>query len=142
RSNVGENCLWYEMVHACGTKGEAYYMSNRGGTFIKLNEHADPKAIDKYGEKALKDMVPVECPPYKGHKKCITEWIKLIAGEDADIRTSGRDCRGTVEVAEAAYLAVDERRLVSLPIEPRPWVESGGAVGTGKTSAASYHIEK
>jgi predicted dehydrogenase len=31
RSHVGENCLWYEMVHACGTRGEAYYMSNRGG---------------------------------------------------------------------------------------------------------------
>ena len=116
-------------------------MSNRGGTFIKLNETADQEAVSKYGEKALVDMVPVECPPYKGHSKCITEWIKLIAGEEADIRTTGRDCRGTVEVAEAAYLAVDERRVVSLPIEPRQWVESGSGLSTGKTSDASYHIE-
>lgn len=140
RSNVGENCLWYEMVHACGTKGEAYYMSNRG-TFIKLNEHADRVAIDKYGEKVLEDMVPIECPTYNGHEKCITEWIKLIAGKDADIRTSGRDCRGTVEVAEAAYLAVDTRRVVCLPIEPKPWVESGNTVESRKTSQASHNIE-
>jgi len=141
RSHVGENCLWYEMVHACGTKGEAYYMSNRGGTFIKLNEHADQEAIDKYGKKALEDMVPVECPPHAGHRQCITEWVKLVAGKEADIRTSGRDCRGTVEVAEAAYLAADEHRVVSLPIEPKPWVASGGTVDTGKTSEARYHIE-
>ena len=74
-------------------------------------------------------------------KNAITEWIKLVAGKDANIRTSGRDCRGTVEVAEAAYLAADERRVVSLPIEPRPWVESGSAVDTGKTSDARYHID-
>jgi UDP-N-acetyl-2-amino-2-deoxyglucuronate dehydrogenase len=141
RSNVGENCLWYEMVHACGTRGEAYYMSNRGGTFIKLNEHADPETIRRYGTQALEDMVPVPCAPYTGHKKCLTEWLKLIAGREADIRTSGRECRGTVEVAEAAYLAVDEKRVVDLPIEPRPWVASGGEVDAGNSADASYHIE-
>lgn len=141
RSNVGEDCLWYEMVHACGTKGEVYYMSNKGGTFLKLNEHAEQAAIDKYGVKALEDFVPVECPPYAGHNKCITEWLKLIGGKDADIRTSGRDCRGTVEVAEAAYLAVDEKRVVTLPVEPKEWVESGGPIDAGNTAAASYHIE-
>ena len=140
-SNVGDNCLWYEMAHACGTRGEAYYMSNKGGTFIKLNEQADREAVDKYGEMALNDFVPVECPPYAGHKKCITEWIKLIGGKEADIRTSGRECRGTVEVAEAAYLGIEEKRVVSLPIEPRPWIESGDLVDEGKTGGASYHIE-
>ncbi|MDP6017949.1 MAG: Gfo/Idh/MocA family oxidoreductase [Candidatus Latescibacteria bacterium] len=141
RSNVGDNCLWYEMVHACGTEGEAYYMSNREGTFIRLHENADREAIDRYGEAALEAMVPVECAPHAGHRKCITEWVKMIAGDEADIRTSGRECRGTVEVAEAAYRAVEERRVVSLPIEPRPWVESAGPVDVGRTDGASYHIE-
>jgi UDP-N-acetyl-2-amino-2-deoxyglucuronate dehydrogenase len=141
RSNIGQNCLPYELVHACGTKGEAYYMSNRGGTFIKLNEHADREAIDRYGEQVLTDMVPVGCPPYAGHQKCVGEWLKSLAGEEAEIRTSGRQCRGTVEVAEAAYLAADEKRVVSLPIEATPWVESGGAVDAGNTADASYHIE-
>ena len=142
KSNVGENCLWYEMAHACGTKGEAYYMSNRGGTFVKLNEDADSDAVERYGKEALEGFVAVECAPYKGHTKCITEWLKLAAGKDADIRTNGRDCRGTVEVAEAAYLSVDEKRVVSLPIEPKPWEDSCEPVDGGNTGAASYHIDK
>ncbi len=86
-------------------------------------------------------MVPVECASHAGHQKCITEWVKLVGGDGADIRTSGRACRGTVEVAEAAYLAVEERRVVTLPIDPHPWVASGGEVDAGGSSEGSYHIE-
>lgn len=141
QSNTGENCLWYEMVHACGIKGEVYYMAGRG-TFIRLNRNADKESIATYGEKALQDFVPVEWPPYTGHVKCITEWLKLLAGEEADIRTDGRACRGTVEVAEAAYIAAEEGRVVALPIEPKPWVESDAGPATGSTAAASYHVEQ
>ena len=138
-SNTGENSLWYEMVQACGTQGEAYYTAGRG-TFVRLNQYAGEAAREAYGEKALTDFVPVECAPHGGHVKCIGEWIKLVQGEEADIRTSGRTCRGTVEVAEAAYLAVEEKRNVSLPIEPQKWVESGGPIDR-QADMASYHVE-
>lgn len=140
RSNSGENNLWYEMVHACGTKGEAYRMTGRG-TYIKLNKHADAAAIEKYGEAALTDFVKIDAPDYPGHPKCICEWLKMLRGEPADIRTSGRECRGTVEVAEAAYHAVDQKRTITLPITPEPWKESGGNSITAVSSAgAGYHV--
>ncbi len=123
RSNRGANCLWYEMVQVCGTKGEAYYMAERG-TFIKLHDESNSEGINRYGKDALQDFVKVECGGWSGHQRCIAEWVKSLRGEKARIITSGRECRGTVEVAEAAYRSVETRKIVTLPIEPKKWVSS------------------
>lgn len=139
RSHMGKNKLWYEMVHACGTEGEAYRMEGHG-TFVKLTERASPEAIAKYGEASLTDFIKVECAPTPGHIGCINAWLKSIRGENGDIRTSGKTCRGTVEVAEAAYIAAEERRVVSLPIEPKPWVNSTEKTEFASTAKAAYHV--
>jgi UDP-N-acetyl-2-amino-2-deoxyglucuronate dehydrogenase len=120
RSRSGSHALWYEMVQVCGTAGEAYYMNGRG-TYVKLHGSAGDAAVVRFGEEALREFVEVPNDGQSGHVVCIGEWIKLLRGESADIRTAGRDCRGTVEVAEAAYLAERERREISLPIESAPW---------------------
>lgn len=112
--------LWYEMVHACGSEGEVYFMSGRG-TFLKLHANASRAAVEKYGDAALQEFVKIEVPEGSGHVHCIAEWVKSLRGEPASIRTSGRECRGTVEVAEAAYLAEAEGRTVRLPVTPKPW---------------------
>jgi hypothetical protein len=58
---------------------------------------------------------------------CIREWLKSLRGEPADILTSGREARGTVEVAEACYLAEQTRQVATLPVTPRPWVDGAAA---------------
>lgn len=143
KSNQGENRLWYEMVQACGTKGEAYRMDGRG-TYIRLHDKSDTAAVAKYGEAALNGFVKVECGAWGGHQLCIEEWLKLLRGEPAAIRTSGRDCRGTVEVAEAAYRSVTSGRTVSLPIKPRPWKTVGmpdNLAGIVAARQVSYHVD-
>jgi predicted dehydrogenase len=120
RSSTGRNSLWYEMVQVCGTKGEAYRMTGRG-TFIKLHDDSNKKAVEKYGEEVLQDFVKVPYEDIPGHIGCIEAWIKSMRGEKADMRTGGRECRGTVEAAEAAYLSEKEGRTVKLPIVPKEW---------------------
>lgn len=121
RSNTGANALWYEMVQVCGTKGEAYRMSGRG-TFVKLHDASNQEALEKYGENVTSEFVKVPHASHTGHEKCIVEWLKSVRGDkDARVLTSGRECRSTVEVAEAAYLAETTRQTVTLPIEPKPW---------------------
>lgn len=119
RSHQGPNSLWYELVHACGTRGEAYYLSGRG-TFVLLHDETNEAAIARYGREALQHFVPVPAGPWTGHERCIAEWVKLLRGEPACITTSGRDARGTVEVAEAAYRSERTGRTIDLPIEPEP----------------------
>lgn len=123
RSHQGANSLWYEMVQVCGTKAEAYRMSGRG-TFVKLHDESNSEAIDRYGEEALQDFVKVEYGDWSGHERCIAEWVKSLRGEESNIVTSGRECRGTVEAAEAAYRSVETGNTIKLPIEPREWVSS------------------
>jgi len=141
RSNTGDNCLWYEMVQACGTKGEAYRMSGRG-TFLRLHE-ADDAAIAKYGPEVMQGFVQVESGAWGGHERCIAEWVSLLQGKPANITTSGRVCRGTVEVAEAAYRSVEDGRTITLPIEPREWQPVGmpEELQGVATSLASYHVD-
>jgi len=122
-SHRGDNSLWYEMIQACGTKGEAYTMNNRG-TFVRLHPEADPADIERFGKESLEGFVPVPHADGSGHARCIIEWVKMLRGEPCDIRTDGRTCRNTAEVAEAAYIADRERREVSLPIESGPWVNA------------------
>jgi UDP-N-acetyl-2-amino-2-deoxyglucuronate dehydrogenase len=120
RSNGTPNGLWYELNHACGPRGEAYYMHGKG-THVLLHEHPahPPAGLD--AEKAMKEFVKVESGKWNGHVGCISEWVKSLHGEESHIVTSGREARGTVEVAEAAYRSEETGRTVSLPIEPRPW---------------------
>lgn len=121
RSNSGDNHLWYEMVQVCGTEGEAYRMDGKG-TFVMLHPNASQAAIDRFGEEALKGFVSVNYDAsVGGHVGCIVEWAKMICGKENHVRTSGREVRGTVEVAEAAYRSVKESRTISLPIEPEVW---------------------
>lgn len=121
RSRSGPHALWYEMVQACGTLGEAYYMNERG-TFVRLHEGASDAAVNRFGNAALEGFVEVRNDGLAGHVVCIGEWVRLLRGEPADIRTSGEECRGTVEVAEAAYRSDQEHREISMPIESGPWV--------------------
>ena len=141
RSNYGDACLWYEMVHVCGTKGEAYRMSERG-TFLRLHE-ADETAIQKYGPTVKNGFVKVDSGTWGGHERCIAEWTAMLLGRPARITTSGRDCRGTVEVAEAAYRSVDTGRTVSLPIRPRKWKPVGMPEALQGIAASNtvYHVD-
>lgn len=126
RSNGAANGLWYEMVQVCGRGGEAYYMSGKG-TFVLLHKPADRDVTWTYeGQKPDQGFVKVQSGAWSGHERCIAEWLKLVRGEPANVITTGRDVRGTVEVAEAAYLSEREGRLVTLPIEPTPWESSTG----------------
>jgi len=140
RSHQGANSLWYEMVQVCGTWGEAYRMSGRG-TFLKLTERAPREAVAQWGDNALRDFVPVPCQPHGGHAKAIEQWLRHLRGEPAELRTTGRDCRGTVEVAEAAYRALAEKRVITLPIVPRPWAATDTLAPSGtSTASASYQV--
>lgn len=121
RSNAVGNGLWYEMVQVCGTKGEAYYMSGKG-TFVLLHEETELSQPFVYEGVPTKDrFTEVKSGEWRGHERCIGEWVKMLRGEDSAILTSGREVRGTVEVAEAAYRSAETGQAVTLPIEPRPW---------------------
>ena len=136
RSRSGPHALWYEMVQVCGTRGEAYYMNGRG-TFVRLHEGAADAAVARFGEAARKEFVEVPNDGRSGHAVCIGEWIKLLRGAPADIRTTGRECRGTVEVAEAAYLAEREHREIALPIASAPWQAQSDPATIRKQFAAT-----
>jgi len=116
-----DRSLWYEMVHVCGTRGEAYYMSGRG-TYVTTHDGRDVRefveCVDPVPERGFAE---VATGTWRGHERCVSEWIKLVRGEEAEVTTSGRDVRGTVEVAEAAYRSAETRRHVSLPIEAVEW---------------------
>ena len=120
RQSAGGNGLWYEMVQVCGSTGEAYYMSGKG-TFVRLHDGTDVRehfAIDGTAEDGFARL---KTEPSWNHMHCISEWLNLLLGRKNTISTSGRDVRGTVEVAEAAYLSEQTGRVVELPIEPAPW---------------------
>ena len=123
RSNVAGNGLWYEITHVTGSQGEAYYSAGKG-TFVLTYE--EPAVELPVGFKDRAGPVgqafrKVASDGVSGHVNCIREWVNHLLGRPAHITTSGRDVRGTVEVAEAAYRSADSGRMVSLPIDPIPW---------------------
>jgi UDP-N-acetyl-2-amino-2-deoxyglucuronate dehydrogenase len=125
RCNVAANGLWYEMVHVTGSKGEAYYMSNRG-TFVLLYDSDAPELpVGFESDAGASDTAfrKVTVEPESGHIGCIREWVKMLRGEPSEVTTGGREVRGSVEIAEAAYRAIESRRVVTLPIEPKLWGE-------------------
>jgi len=115
-NKAGENCLWYEMVHVCGDRGEAYLMNNRG-VFLQQHDKRETEWSAKYGADIFKSLVQIETGDWNGHDRCIREWISSLSGEQAEITTGGRECRGTVEVAEAAYRSEAKGQVIHLPLE-------------------------
>lgn len=116
-SNRSENGLWYELIHVCGTEGEAYFMSGKG-TFYKQFGASD-KAIFEYAlPQADAGFVKVETrDDMAPHTFLVTEWLKHISGKPADIRTFGTDSLRTVEAAQAAYQSRDGQKFVRLPLK-------------------------
>ncbi|NLF37836.1 Gfo/Idh/MocA family oxidoreductase [bacterium] len=111
--------LHYELIQVCGTKGEVFWKSRayKGDpVMLRLYDGASPAIVERYGRDALADFAPVPAPACPGHEGCIREWVKMLRGEPAGVRTSGRACRGTVEVAEAAYRSETAGRTISLPL--------------------------
>jgi predicted dehydrogenase len=142
RSNSAKNGLWYEMVQVCGTKGEAYRMNGRG-TWVLLHERTEA-AARQYSEAVFNEFVQVPAGAWGGHERCIDQWLRMLRGEPSEVVTSGRDCRGTVEAAEAAYQAFEGGRTVSLPIQPKPWKAFGMPDELGGFSggvAPKYHVD-
>jgi len=118
KSHQGKNALWYEMAQVCGTRGEAYFTLGKG-TFVRLHEQQEVPWT--YEQKDDGGFTRVKIGDWRGHVGCIGEWLKSLRGEECNITTDGRAARGTVEVAEAAYLAEEMGQVVKLPIEPREW---------------------
>lgn len=118
-SNRTRNGLWYELIHVCGTDGEAYFMSDKG-TYYKIHDKSD-KAIFEYALPETKtEFIKVE-PKINAapHTVLVTEWLKFLKGETSDIRTFGTDCIHTVEAAQAAYVSRDTGSFVNLPLTIR-----------------------
>ena len=105
-----------EINHVTAERGEAYCMWGRG-TNLMLRENpascADlfegpPPAPGAFGK-----VKPAG--HWTGHERCVDQWLRMLAGEPADLTTTGEDSRRTVEVAQAAGMAAERRRVVSLP---------------------------
>ena len=125
RCNAAADGLWYEMVHVTGSAGEAYYMSNRG-TFVLLYDDDAPElpvGFESGAAAAGPAFRKVTVEPDRGHTGCIREWVRMLRGGPSEVTTSGREVRGSVEIAEAAYRAIESGRAVTLPIAPKPWSE-------------------
>ena len=123
RSNTAADGLWYELNHVTGRKGEAYFWSGKGTFLLTYDEPAVeiPVGFETGTDSTGTGFRKVRSDGSSGHVNCIREWVDSLIGRPAHITTSGRDVRGTVEVAEAAYRSADTGATVSLPIEPRPW---------------------
>jgi predicted dehydrogenase len=125
RSNAAKNGLWYEMVQVCGTKGEAYYVSGKGTFFLVHEPSQLARSFACESEPTKDGFVQVKSGPWRGHERCIAEWVNMLRGEPSAVITSGREVRGTVEVAEAAYISAETGQTVTLPITPTPWPGGG-----------------
>lgn len=117
RSNAAHDGLWYELIHACGAKGEAYYMSNRG-TYLLRHSGADGKVA--VGSASVEGFVQVPARLDAGHEGCITAWLAGLRGDASGVVTPGWDSRNTVAVAEAAYAAIASGRHTSVDLRGAP----------------------
>jgi predicted dehydrogenase len=117
RSNNCPNGLWYEMVHVVGSRGEAYWMAEKG-TFLMKYEKSDAQCEFVYDANSRESgFTRQACGDWTGHGRCLSEWVKHLRGEDAQVSSFGADVRGTIEVAEAAYRCVQTGQIVTLPHE-------------------------
>jgi predicted dehydrogenase len=123
QSHTAKNGLWYEFNHVTGTQGEAYYMSGKG-TWLKTRG-ANSK-IFEYGLDTGGEFVRIKDEnANSGHMNCISQWLRMLRGEESKVLTYGTDVIKTVEVAEAAYLSEKTGKVINLPITPAPWGEEG-----------------
>lgn len=115
RTHNAANGLYYEMVHVCGERGEAFYVSGRG-TWVLPHDGSDPSALVPCGPRPDdKGFYPVLADGAgRGHVNLIREWLRLLHGQPHAITTTGADARHTVAVAEAAYRAETLGRTVHL----------------------------
>lgn len=109
------NDLWSEINHVTAERGEAYYLCGKG-TYLMVKENpaawanlfeGQPPAPGAFGKVK-------SAGTWMGHERCVDQWLRMLAGEPADLTTTGEDSRRTVEVAQAAVLAAARRRVVKL----------------------------
>ncbi|MHB9132546.1 MAG: Gfo/Idh/MocA family protein [Armatimonadota bacterium] len=115
------NALPSELNHVTGSRGEAYYACGKGTFLMLYDEPERGAAFVEDGNIEANQFAKVKAGKWSGHERCVSEWIKMLLGEEAEVTTSGREVRGTVEVAEAAYRAEQAGCTVTLPIVPEPW---------------------
>jgi len=121
QSHTAKNGLWYEFNHVTGTEGEAYFMSGKG-TWLKTRGE---NKIFEYDLNTGGEFVRIpDENANSGHMNCISEWLRMLRGEESKVLTDGRDVLKTVEVAEAAYLSEKTGKTINLPIVPTPWAEN------------------
>ncbi|WP_214627453.1 Gfo/Idh/MocA family protein [Paenibacillus agaridevorans] len=112
QSNHSANGLWYELNHVTGTKGEAYYLHGKG-TFVKIYGGKSSWVADSdYTEDGF-SRVKADTS-LSGHQVLIEEWLKSLTGEAHTITTDGASSRLTVEVAEAAYISEEQKRVIAI----------------------------
>jgi len=106
-----KNTLWFELIHICGTKGEVYYMANKGVFYIK---YKTPGGAHEY-EAGLEGFSPYfKGGNVFGHNNLITAWLDMLRGKNDKIITYGRDARNTIAIAEAAYQSVSAGKTVEV----------------------------
>lgn len=113
---ASSECVPFELIHAVGRNGEAYYIAGRGA-FVMLREHSErlaPFAEGEVGSHAGFTKLAVK--KMRSHEGCLGEWLKMLRGEPAVFSTTGEDSRHTVELAEAAYAAAKKRCTIDLPL--------------------------
>ncbi len=124
-----QHALPGEFIHITGSRGEAYYVcGNTPEAFVMRYDEPEAAALFTTETPEANTFHPLTpAGAWTGHERCVSEWIKLLRNEPAEVTTPGRDSRETVAVAEAAYRAEAAGAVVTLPIEPEPWGISGSA---------------
>jgi len=121
-SNWVKNGLWYEMVFLCGSEGEAYFKQGAGVFARAFDAEVD---ISEFGDFELEETSrrfnKLKVESQKGHIGCIREWARMLRGEPNEVSTSGEEARKAVEITEAAYVSVEERKAIDLPLQPAEW---------------------
>jgi len=110
-----------EMIQATGEKGEVLWISGRCPSVLLFDDRGQADDLIDQDVAPERGFRALTCGTGTGHQNCIEEWIRLLRGEQANVITSGRDIRGTIELAEAAYRSERTGRTVHLPIAPQPW---------------------
>ena len=110
--------LWFELIHATGSQGEAYYMTGRGSFLMLYDRPERAGDFTETAEVREGEFFKLKGGDWTGHQRCIAEWVRMLRGQESEISTSGRAVRGTVEAAEAAYISEQTGRTVQLPLPP------------------------
>lgn len=104
-----QNALWFEFIHVIGTKGEAYYLANKGVFYL---EYKTPDGTDEMNAGQTGFVPYFTGGNVFGHDNIVTEWLNMLLGISDNIVSYGKDSRNTVAIAEAAYDSVREKRVM------------------------------